>query len=354
MIAGVCAGAGRYFDVDPVIFRVILGVLVFFGGVGLAIYGVCWLLLPEDGRPTTRLERWLTSRSDRRRDVLLMVVALVLVVWLLHLEGLPHRLTAVFLVVVAILAVLTLASRQLAWWRGTSLAASSPPPSGPLTAESLAWADTTTVMTPPVPRERSRPRSWLGLLVLAATLLVGGVLGLIAASRAGGLQPADVTAACVGVVGLGLLVGAVAGRARAVIPLGLVLVAALAATDALPRDLTWTAGNRTWVPMTAVRAPYVLGAGDASLTLDSVAPGTATVATRIGAGRLRIYVPPTRSVIVHAHVGAGHVVVLGDQHDGLGLDVRQLVAGTRPGLGVITLNVSMGYGDIEVINDAAA
>ena len=31
MIAGVCAGAGRYFDVDPVIFRVVLGVLVFFG-----------------------------------------------------------------------------------------------------------------------------------------------------------------------------------------------------------------------------------------------------------------------------------------------------------------------------------
>jgi hypothetical protein len=59
-------------------------------------------------------------------------------------------------------------------------------------------------------------------------------------------------------------------------------------------------------------------------------------------------------VILHAHVGAGHVVVLGREHNGLGVDVRKVVSGTRPAQGVITLNVSMGYGDVEVIDDAAA
>ena len=47
-IAGVAGGLARHLDVDPIILRVALVVLVFFGGAGLLIYGAGWLLVPEE------------------------------------------------------------------------------------------------------------------------------------------------------------------------------------------------------------------------------------------------------------------------------------------------------------------
>ncbi|HEX8742701.1 MAG TPA: PspC domain-containing protein [Thermoleophilaceae bacterium] len=49
MIAGVGGGLGRYFGVDPVIFRIALVALTFFGGVGFFVYGAIWLFVPAEG-----------------------------------------------------------------------------------------------------------------------------------------------------------------------------------------------------------------------------------------------------------------------------------------------------------------
>lgn len=49
VIAGVCGGLGRYFDIDPVIVRLIMLGLVFAGGIGFLIYPVLWLVMPMDG-----------------------------------------------------------------------------------------------------------------------------------------------------------------------------------------------------------------------------------------------------------------------------------------------------------------
>ena len=48
-IAGVAGGLARHLDIDPIIVRVALVVLIFFGGAGLLIYGAGWLLVPEEG-----------------------------------------------------------------------------------------------------------------------------------------------------------------------------------------------------------------------------------------------------------------------------------------------------------------
>jgi phage shock protein PspC (stress-responsive transcriptional regulator) len=47
MIAGVCTGIARYFNVDPAIVRVIFAVLAFAGGSGFLIYLVAWIVMPE-------------------------------------------------------------------------------------------------------------------------------------------------------------------------------------------------------------------------------------------------------------------------------------------------------------------
>ena len=51
LVAGVAGGLGRYFDVDPVMFRIGFAVSVLFGGVGVLAYAMLALFVPTDGEP---------------------------------------------------------------------------------------------------------------------------------------------------------------------------------------------------------------------------------------------------------------------------------------------------------------
>jgi phage shock protein PspC (stress-responsive transcriptional regulator) len=46
-IAGVCTGLGEYFNVDPVLIRLIMVLLIFAYGIGVLIYIVGWIIIPE-------------------------------------------------------------------------------------------------------------------------------------------------------------------------------------------------------------------------------------------------------------------------------------------------------------------
>src|SRR3974390_3146984 len=46
-LAGVCAGLGEYFDIDPVFFRLFFLASLFFGGLGALIYLLLWIMVPE-------------------------------------------------------------------------------------------------------------------------------------------------------------------------------------------------------------------------------------------------------------------------------------------------------------------
>jgi len=49
IIAGVCSGIGRYFDIDPNIVRVIWIILTIISiGLGVIAYIAAWLLFPEE------------------------------------------------------------------------------------------------------------------------------------------------------------------------------------------------------------------------------------------------------------------------------------------------------------------
>lgn len=47
IIAGVCGGLGEYFNIDPVMIRIIFFLLAFFGGSGIPVYLVLWLIIPS-------------------------------------------------------------------------------------------------------------------------------------------------------------------------------------------------------------------------------------------------------------------------------------------------------------------
>jgi phage shock protein C len=47
MVAGVCGGLAEYFNVDATLIRALFVLLAVFGGSGLVIYLVMWILVPD-------------------------------------------------------------------------------------------------------------------------------------------------------------------------------------------------------------------------------------------------------------------------------------------------------------------
>ncbi|MCB0804859.1 MAG: PspC domain-containing protein [Bacteroidales bacterium] len=47
VIAGVSGGLGDYFNIDPVIFRILFVLAAVFGGGGVIIYIVLWIVIPQ-------------------------------------------------------------------------------------------------------------------------------------------------------------------------------------------------------------------------------------------------------------------------------------------------------------------
>ncbi len=45
VFGGVCGGMGEYFDIDPVILRVVWAVVAFATGVGFLAYLICWIVI---------------------------------------------------------------------------------------------------------------------------------------------------------------------------------------------------------------------------------------------------------------------------------------------------------------------
>ena len=54
-VAGVCGGLAEYFNVDTTVIRVLFLVITLFGGAGLVVYVVMWILVPDASKapPTT-------------------------------------------------------------------------------------------------------------------------------------------------------------------------------------------------------------------------------------------------------------------------------------------------------------
>jgi phage shock protein PspC (stress-responsive transcriptional regulator) len=62
MVAGVCSGLGEYFGVDPNLIRVIFLVLtVFTAGIGVLIYLLAWVVIPEEGEKTSIAENMINK-----------------------------------------------------------------------------------------------------------------------------------------------------------------------------------------------------------------------------------------------------------------------------------------------------
>jgi phage shock protein PspC (stress-responsive transcriptional regulator) len=377
-VAGVAGGLARHLDVDPLILRVALVVLVFFGGAGLIVYAACWLLVPEDGD-----QRAPFNFDDRTRTVALVIAGVIATLALVGDTmggyGFPWPLAIIALVVLFVVVVgdrdkpkptapavpYAPPAPQHYYGAQTQQGWVTPPTAAADPATAAYTAPTYTAPTyaapgypappvppattwqprPPHPRKRGPILFWFTLALAALGIGVLGIADLAGAEVADSAYPALVVAIC----GVMLLVGAFYGRAGGLIAIGLVAAIGMAGATATTR---WD-DKVVRMPASAadVQSRYEIGAGELILDLTDVADLQAldgrTIELRAGAGAIEVKLPEGLDVDVTANVGLGDAEVFGDQQDGGGVDMTGSHDG---GINVpdVHLDIELGLGEIDV------
>ncbi|MGA8256412.1 MAG: PspC domain-containing protein [Nocardioides sp.] len=324
-VAGVAGGLARHFDIDPIIPRVALVVLVFFGGAGLLIYGVCWLIVPseDNDEATVRLD-------ERSRTVALVIVGILSALALLgdSLGGwdFPWPLVIIGAIVLGVMAF-----RH----RNDRTTSQVPPPG----------TEAAPVFEAPAPQQRrgGPVLFWYVLLLIAIGCGVLGMIELAGADIADGAYPALALATC----GVMLTVGAFWGRAGGIIALGLVSALATAGATVMHDVETGHIDARP-VTASAVEDEYTLGMGEIELDLTRIADldnlDGRTIEIDLGLGRIAVIVPQGIDVRVEGGLDIGHREVFGDDQ---GREGTNTVDG-GPQAPVLELEVELGIGEIQI------
>ncbi|MFI6505679.1 PspC domain-containing protein [Nonomuraea typhae] len=68
IVGGVCSGIGEYVGIDANIIRIGLAVATLFGGIGVGLYAIGWLLIPEDGRTESIVQDLIGKQQAKKND----------------------------------------------------------------------------------------------------------------------------------------------------------------------------------------------------------------------------------------------------------------------------------------------
>ena len=382
VVAGVCSGVAYRLGIDPNVVRVVTVVLALFGGAGILLYALGWLLLPEERTGQSLAERALRGGGPDGASTVLLAILLAIVAVGVGVGFVADSWFGITVLVVAVAIGAVLLNRRpvgpgttpapgyaapeyAAPGYGAPTAPAATPGAGPYDTPA-AWEPTwgsappsgvpTSTLAAPEPVRRARPRSYLGAVTVFAALAVTGILGIVDVTGAD-LSVSTYLAAALAVVGTGLVVGTWFGRSRALIGLGVALVVVLVPVATIERlDLADTADEAfesiLVEPVSATSLDGTLDeyvAGDIRYDLSDLSFTDRSIDTeiRVGAGTLDIDLPPDVTLVLDAEVGAGQIDVLGEQSSGLGVSTERTYEGEEDG-GTLRLVVRMGFGDVEV------
>jgi phage shock protein PspC (stress-responsive transcriptional regulator) len=308
MVAGVAGGLGRYFGLDPVLFRIAFGISVFFGGIGLLAYIALVAFLPhDDGRPS-----WIEGRSRVTTVVAMICLAIAAV----SILSPPAFVLGPWLLCLAVLGVLAvLLYRAFGGERGDDA------------AQIIA-------------------RGTLVLLVLVAALGAATAVGFIAA-LGGGVAVAIIAI----VAGLSLLAAGLLGGPLWLMLPAIVLVLPLAVVSAADIDLHGGVGERTDRPATVaeIKPEYRVGVGKMTLDLRrlDLPAGNTDVKVVVGVGEAVVRVPDNACVFTDAQIGAGQADVI-DAHGESGIDVNVDDGARTVSRPIVRVNADIGVGHLQI------
>jgi phage shock protein PspC (stress-responsive transcriptional regulator) len=402
-VAGVCGGLGAYLDIDPLVFRITTAVLSIFGGVGVLLYGLAWLLVPEEGAEASEGERLIRGRADSSAIAAILAVIVGVSIFGGFVSGGFNAGALVLMTVLGVGIIVAVrqggrthpevfapspprpAAQPGAYGQTTGTAYSTgyaPPPGTPQTQPGTPWTPPPAYWQPPfgspvppmptappvpppplvkLPPRPARDRSWLGGATVSLALITIGTLVALDLQDVVSVGVAGVTAAVLLVLGAGLVLGAWAGRARGLIAAGTIATLVLVAAASVDVSVNASAGDRLWEPtsISQLDSPYELGAGEAILDLTALPldGSSVPVEASVTVGRLLVRVPAGADLDIDAHVAGGEIRFPdGTTTSGLGVDRRAefpaagAATGTRP---TLRLDLNVGLGQVEVIREAA-
>jgi phage shock protein PspC (stress-responsive transcriptional regulator) len=288
MLAGVCGGLARYFDINPAFYRVGFVVLTLIGGAGILIYAAAALVIPDEGEEDSVASAALRDRRDRPWPLIgLGLVAVAMLVLLSRVSVWPHGDAAWILLLIAGGIVLTIAHRPSGEPAEGATAAEAPTEPGALVLEQAR------------PLRRTRRVAWV----------IGTVFGIV---------------------------------------LAFVLVAAAIFAAVFRVHVENGIGDQTYHVADAsdLRSSYKLGIGDLRVDLGDlkVPPGETHVTGRVDVGRLLVVVPPNVALRVRADADFGTVDLLGSSSDGRKVDRSLDESGGR----VLVLDAHVGAGSVHI------
>jgi phage shock protein PspC (stress-responsive transcriptional regulator) len=308
MLGGVSGGLGRYFGIDPIIFRIAFVVLTFAGGAGIFAYVAMLLFVPSDDPDA--------DRSTGQRALRIVGGAVLVIAALSFLgPGLfwagPGLLPLAVLVVIVVLLV-----RAARGGQGDDF---------------------------------TRVLARIGLVLVVIALAGAGAVAVALGAAVGG---GTLIAIGVIVAGLALAAAGFFGGARWMILPALVLAVPLGVVAAADLSLDGGTGEREYRPTTvaALKPDYRLGAGEMRLDLTKLRlpEGDTPLRVSMGAGHVEVIVPRDVCVASNVDVRMGYAEVPGRADGGFDVDYRELPAslGGNPRL---VIDADMAMGAVEVL-----
>lgn len=205
----------------------------------------------------------------------------------------------------------------------------------------------------PAPKQR-RETSALGRIALFAALLALGVTGTL---HLAGL-PIGLSGYLVALlitVGAALLVGAWIGRARWLIPVGVLLSVLLAITSAVETAGLTVDGAQRWQPTSAeqVQSSYTINLGDATVDLSGVdfTDQSVDIELTVNSGNMTVRLPPDVDLEATARVRYGNAALLGQEVSAAAQNTRtfsNLGLDQQAGPGTVRLDITVNAGNLEV------
>lgn len=356
-LAGVCGGLGRFLDVDPLIFRVLFLVFSPFGG--LLLYGVLWLLLPDDGQETSEGQHLVQGRTSNQAIWAICAAICGFVLFLAIAVG-RWDVAIWFLVIGLVVYLLTRDRDGGRGWRAANSAGTPPgtaaqpplvdlPLGSPPQPAYAPWQHAPS--QPPTPPAADRKqRSILPWLTISVALLAAGVLTGLDASDLNSIAARVVLATVLVIIGAGLLVGTWFGRARSLISIGLIVALVLFTVASLRVPLRGGIGDPRYEPHTIAEAERAHRLAIGKLTIDlrrlDLAGQTVRVNSRTAIGQTVICLPAGVPAVARTDIGVGGVSIHipNAREDGDRVIVEP--PAPLPQGGTLELEVTHGIGEI--------
>jgi phage shock protein PspC (stress-responsive transcriptional regulator) len=392
IFAGVCGGLGEHFGINVWWFRWAFMILAFFGLAGIALYILAWLLIPRADGTGSVAGGWfddldLSDAGTLFGVVLIGVAALIVATNVFHVSG------AIFIALALGVAgfllyrgdlrppvTVTITKGDDPDSGGSSPTSDEPPdssedesditPAAGTAAGAAPSVTTSSVATKPskapkTPKEKKpRPRkSMLGRLTMAVMLIGLSSMALVELADFARFEPFEYAAVALGIIAVGLLIGAWIGRAYSLIIIGLLIAPVLFFSSLLPEVADWSIGDPDFVPTSAadVADSYDLGVGQLTIDLTQLTAEefaeVGEIEAEVGLGQLVVRLPSDIGATVDAEVGVGAVTgghVFGssmlDSFEYSGVGVEQVFTiGSPPHDLHLNLEVGMGHISIQYV-----